>query len=329
MGSAFEQTRTHAEHSRARLRRADSVRLALVVAMVAAGAQLTARAAPTEPVLVRAWREAVPPEHPRDLGVDVIYVVNLDRCPSRWELMQLWAKSVGVTLKRWSAVSYESVDLRHPPMPVVNVPANKRVQAGQVGCTATHLHIWRDAWKQGYNRILVLEDDVVLTEAIMDRLAGYLVELDALAAASKDATWHWLYLRRVALRNTRNEDVFATLKDGRVVSRAQVSWGSAAYVLSRPGIEWLLSHLTFYQHPLDVQISEYQRTRPDFVTLSLCNPGSEFKNQCPENSISFTDDMRKECSFSASQAGGGRASKELPNIWRYDSNDANGITIQY
>jgi len=104
----------------------------------------------------------------RDLGVNATQVVNLDVCQSRWKLMEKWANYSGAQIQRWSATCFSEIDLKSPPISLVNVPIHKRVTSGQVACTTTHMKIWRHAWKNGYKRILVLEDDVVLTDSIMN-----------------------------------------------------------------------------------------------------------------------------------------------------------------
>eukprot|EP00186_Timspurckia_oligopyrenoides_P002065 CAMPEP_0182442456 /NCGR_PEP_ID=MMETSP1172-20130603/1370_1 /TAXON_ID=708627 /ORGANISM="Timspurckia oligopyrenoides, Strain CCMP3278" /LENGTH=318 /DNA_ID=CAMNT_0024637325 /DNA_START=26 /DNA_END=982 /DNA_ORIENTATION=+ len=268
------------------------------------------------------------PHAVRDLGVNATHVVNLEMCRSRWKLMEKWANYSGAQIQRWRATSFAGVDLKTPPIPLVNVPKHKRVTSGQVACSATHLKIWRHAWKHGYKRVLVLEDDVVLTNSIMDNLAQYLSELDEFTSQS-GKQWHWITLRKVTLQSTLGEKIFLTFKDGRSIYTSAQFWGSAAYVLSREGIAWLLSHLTYYQHPLDVQISEFQRTRPDFIVLSLCKSGSNFERHCPENTISFTREMKEECSGSASQAGSTKFGTSIPSLWRHRSNKANGVSVVY
>jgi len=141
--------------------------------------------------------------------------------------------------------------------------------------------------------------------------------------------WHWITLRKATLQYTSNEKEFMKFKDGRSIYTSVRFWGSAAYVVSREGIEWLLSHLTYYQHPLDVQISEFHRIRPDFTVLSLCKSGWEYRMHCPENTIAFTDDMKGECGGSGSQAGSSRFGTTIPNIWRHRSNQMNGVSVVY
>eukprot|EP00184_Porphyridium_aerugineum_P007565 CAMPEP_0184697316 /NCGR_PEP_ID=MMETSP0313-20130426/4322_1 /TAXON_ID=2792 /ORGANISM="Porphyridium aerugineum, Strain SAG 1380-2" /LENGTH=146 /DNA_ID=CAMNT_0027156095 /DNA_START=190 /DNA_END=627 /DNA_ORIENTATION=- len=129
--------------------------------------------------------------------------------------------------------------------------------------------------------------------------------------------YHFLYLRRYALHSVMDEKVYGKLSNGKTITHAVPSWGTAAYVLTSPGIDWLLSHLTYYMFPLDVQLSKFQQYRPDFVALCFCNKWMEFRNQCPENTYSFAENMRGDCTYSASQAGGHKRMYDFPNIWRH------------
>ncbi|KAA8499732.1 putative inactive glycosyltransferase 25 family member 3 [Porphyridium purpureum] len=254
-----------------------------------------------------------------DLGVDKIYVVNLESCPSRWKLMEKWARRSGINMTRFLSTSFNNLDWERMPLAVVNLDYDTRfdsVTKGQVGCSMTHVRIMRDAWFSGLQRVLVLEDDVYLTDEMMATLKHDLDEIDERAAVL-GKPWHYLFLRRYSLHSVLNDPVYVELSRGLKVTHPQPSWGNSAYVLSRAGMEWLLSHFIAYEVPIDVQIATYQQLYPDFVALCLCNSGMDFKHQCPENTVSFTDEMRAECSYSASQSGGRKYLPEFPHMLRF------------
>ncbi|KAK1869868.1 hypothetical protein I4F81_012333 [Pyropia yezoensis] len=82
---------------------------------------------------------------------------------------------MGLPLTRVDATPFSEVDLHRPPLPVVDIPAGDSVAAGQVGCTHTHVRIWRAALAANHSRVVVLEDDVFFTPQVV---TAYNVPLD-------------------------------------------------------------------------------------------------------------------------------------------------------
>lgn len=93
---------------------------------------------------------------------------------------------------------------------------------------------------------------------------------------------------------------------GRVLTIAHPSWGTAAYALSRAGIEWLVTAVDKYYRPLDVQLAKFQENYEStkFIALSACDR-DHFQVLCPENVQIIPDSMQGECGGSMSQSGGG------------------------
>jgi hypothetical protein len=53
----------------------------------------------------------------------------------------------------------------YPPDTVSMYPANMRVKCGDLGCAASHRHCVLDAHRRGWQTVLVIEDDAVLSES--------------------------------------------------------------------------------------------------------------------------------------------------------------------
>ncbi len=92
------------------------------------------------------------------VGIDCIYVINLDSRPDRLQRIQPLLQTWGLKFNRVSAVngwslSAEDLQKLSGPYPV-------RLKGGEYGCLLSHISILMDAHKRGFNCIWVLEDDL-------------------------------------------------------------------------------------------------------------------------------------------------------------------------
>jgi len=266
-------------------------------------------------------------------ALDAIYTVGLASCAQRASIMEAVGTHVGLPLTRIEATPFSAVDLAAPPLPVVNVPAGDSVAAGQVGCSHTHLRIWREALARNYSRVVVLEDDVFFTPAALPRVPAILAAADAGAVAA-DRPWHMILFRRTALDATTGEEVWGEGDGGggggrrrrrRRRRRGAVAkplggpltvsgpaWATAAYALSRAGMHYLLSHVTAYNVPLDVQVSRLHAPGTGFTSLAACNDLG-VAGDCTGAVYELSRAEKGECSYSASQSGSRLDGGAFPN----------------
>lgn len=113
---------------------------------------------------------------PSSLGAfDRIVCINLDERPDRWEqTQQCVAPLLGnQTLQRFSAIK---PDLAQDP-----------VHNGRAGCLLSHRKIIDDAYRDGLENVLVLEDDLWIDPAFETRIKPTLATL-------KQTAWDFFYL---------------------------------------------------------------------------------------------------------------------------------------
>jgi len=250
-------------------------------------------------------------------ALDAIYTVGLASCAQRASIMEAVGTHVGLPLTRIEATPFSAVDLAAPPLPVVNVPKGDSVAAGQVGCSHTHLRIWREALARNYSRVVVLEDDVFFTPAALPRVPAILAAADAGAVAA-GRPWHMILFRRTALDATTREEVWGG--DGGGVAKplggpltvSGPAWATAAYALSRAGMHYLLSHVTAYNVPLDVQVSRLHAPGTGFTSLAACNDLG-VSGDCTGAVYELSRAEKGECSYSASQSGSRLDGGAFPN----------------
>lgn len=240
--------------------------------------------------------------------VDAIYVIGLKECSQRWHRVKTWASHNSIRITPVYATSYENVNLRQPPIPVAGVPAADNVRAGQVACTTSHVKTWRHAFSQNHSRIIVLEDDVIITPSLLQRLPQAFRDADE-GSNRSGLRWHFIFLRT---QSSAPETWRGRATWYGQVRVASPGWGTAAYAVSRDGIRYLLTRITSYAHPLDVQIERLQKGHDTqgakLVALDVCSsqPG------CPENVAEIPPSERGSCFFSASQAGNSVTGNEMP-----------------
>jgi len=102
------------------------------------------------------------------LGVDKVYLINLERRPDRLAKMKAVLAEIGVEFQLVRAVDGKNdVDekfiarLGIQMMPEFKEPYHGRaITRGEIGCFMSHFNTWNDVVKNSYDFVIVLEDDV-------------------------------------------------------------------------------------------------------------------------------------------------------------------------
>ena len=96
---------------------------------------------------------------------DKAYVINLDRRPDRWEQLKEDADKIGLELTRWSAVDgTKDIDLEKHRI------GTRTKKTSGIACFFSHVNIYRDAIANGYEKVLILEDDAKIPEDFYEQL---------------------------------------------------------------------------------------------------------------------------------------------------------------
>lgn len=127
--------------------------------------------------------------------VDRIFVINLDERTDRWEEMEKQFQSLGIdNYERFSAIKYNDISDVPPEMystlhytPYASDP---NYQKSAVGCKMSHYNIVKISKEQGYERILILEDDVKIVDNFRSTLEP----------AASEVEWDMLYLGATFIR---------------------------------------------------------------------------------------------------------------------------------
>tara|TARA_R110002096_G_scaffold82501_1_gene192008 strand:+ start:234 stop:875 length:642 start_codon:yes stop_codon:yes gene_type:complete len=94
--------------------------------------------------------------------IDKVYLINLATRPDRLQRVKERLECLDIKYERLEAIDGKTIEPHH------------HLKPGEVGCNMSHVSALRDAKRNNYGSILILEDDVVFKEDILERFnEGY------------------------------------------------------------------------------------------------------------------------------------------------------------
>lgn len=116
---------------------------------------------------------------------DHIYVITLQRATDRHvhiekELAGLdYELFYGKDKQQFSLAELKRDGIYNESIAKLNHRYGKPMWDGQVGCAWSHAEVYRDVLQEGYNRVLILEDDIVVDEKVIENFEEVVKELPA------------------------------------------------------------------------------------------------------------------------------------------------------
>ncbi len=181
---------------------------------------------------MKAERQSESPWDP----IDAVPVVNLDNRPERWEKFLASANGIVPADKmfRFSASLGTAIPGYGTAPWFKGKPTDSR-WAGRAGCTLSHHRIMAKAKEQGWEMLLILEDDADFSETDKDELAAVLREV-----FSKRTSWDICYL---GFSKTRGPSRFAGTAAKRDLFEITGCGTTHAYLVNAKAINWLVDQL--------------------------------------------------------------------------------------
>ncbi|CAH8641227.1 unnamed protein product [Schistosoma intercalatum] len=185
------------------------------------------------------------------LNFDEIYFINLLRRPDRRQKMEYMLHQLGINAKHYAAIDGKNLTMKYfDELGIKQLPGytdpyhNRSLKFGEIGCFLSHYNIWIEMINNGYNRILVLEDDLRFAPAFVRNLNKVIKEAD-----ENVANWDLLYIGRK--RMTKSEK---RVPNTTSLTYPDYTYWTLGYILNRNGAEKLLK-----QKPLQklIAIDEY------------------------------------------------------------------------
>ena len=201
------------------------------------------------------------------------FVIGLERTADRYRAVQAAWRAIGVDVRLWSgvdgirALEYRANEsLRWKERPSVSLPA-------VIACYLSHFRLWRHCLEQGYERVLILEDDALPRPAV-ETLLPELLELPS----SYELIRFFAHYQPVYIKNPRTMRRY-TVKtlDAKpyILHRPYTDlWGTESFLVHRRGLEKLAARAMPIESPVDQYLYRihFHKTRlyhvfPDVVRL--------------------------------------------------------------
>ena len=102
--------------------------------------------------------------------ISKIYIINLKKRTDRW-------KDCLIQLKKYNIENYERFEAIRPDLKKIdpiqysknNLKMDEKYIIGALGCKLSHIEIIKNAKKNSYKQILILEDDFLLCENFIEK----------------------------------------------------------------------------------------------------------------------------------------------------------------
>lgn len=112
-----------------------------------------------------------------------IFVINLDKCKERLGFMSRQLQTMGIDFERVPAVygkHLSAMERKRDYAYLRSILAiGRKLQDGEIGCSLSHISVYRKMRTEGVNKAVVLEDDVVLSDKfkiVIDKICGEMSE---------------------------------------------------------------------------------------------------------------------------------------------------------
>jgi GR25 family glycosyltransferase involved in LPS biosynthesis len=222
------------------------------------------------------------------------YCINLDRRPDRWaEVKSQPAIKRMPNLQRFPAVDGKTLsietDTRISTLARYNIMNHTRRShdmldtIGGVGCALSHISLWTKLANSSENVFLILEDDILASDAQWDAVRMLFSRESQLADST---TWDIWSVGRIHCF----EQMGVKPADRHVVEdkwlRCQQFVGLNAYFISKTGAQKLLEDVYPIQQHIDWYITYYAQTKPFTI---LHNKLANFKQRLADSDIAIKD----------------------------------------
>lgn len=199
---------------------------------------------------------------------DEVYLINLERRKDRMIKVDNKLKDVGISYKRIKG--YDGQLLKEFVDPKILV----RRTPGYLGCLLSHLEIIKLSYNQGLEKILILEDDIIIHRNINEEFERIINTLDI----ENNLDWDLLYLGggqctgsfKLPEEYNDTKPINNEVRDSRIWKADHV-WSGHSYALNRKLMKWIIDYYeeNGYKYELDRVLASEVQGNPNFKCLSV------------------------------------------------------------
>lgn len=184
--------------------------------------------------------------------VDKIYVINLKKDRYRLDILEPKLNKLNIKYEIINGIDGETV---------VN---HTKMRTGQYGCLLSHIKILKDAHKNRYNNIAILEDDIIFNKQfnhMFDKKYRYLLkkenEYDILYLGSSQGYYH---CKKKKWKDVKLNNHYYKVKD---------TLGTFAFIINKKIIKNILDQFEQKPQPIDNLINEHIIKNPLYKCFAL------------------------------------------------------------
>lgn len=167
------------------------------------------------------------------LNCDKIYLINLPHRVDRLRVAKMQFAKAGIS----NYTVFPAIDARK-----LGIKGVVEDNQGLIGCFLSHYFILQGALLNGYKRIAIFEDDVLMVEYFKTKFSHGISQVPD--------KWQMLYLGYYERTGAAKVQVSEN------VTIPKNTWGTHAYMVQNDGIEIMYDNLQSIRSHIDVQISE-------------------------------------------------------------------------
>ena len=151
------------------------------------------------------------------------YIINLDRSPDRLKDMTEKCKKANLNFERFPAYDGSKLNLNKMIDDKILVKENN-MMIGAIGCSMSHLNLWKQSIDRGDEIVLVLEDDCIIPENFWEKFNIYYKQLPS--------NWDLFYLGASNINGKKISDNILT-PNKNIVSTSTENTGMYAMLIKK------------------------------------------------------------------------------------------------
>lgn len=164
---------------------------------------------------------------------DKTYLINLPHRTDRLRIAKQQFEKAGVSMP----IIFPAIDARK-----LKLRGTTEENQGLIGCFMSHYFILQEALINGYKRITVFEDDILLVNDFKEKLQTGLNQVPE--------KWQLLYLGYYERTGQ------AKIQVSENITIPKNTWGTHAYMVQNEGIKLMYDNLQTIRTHIDIQIGE-------------------------------------------------------------------------
>lgn len=164
---------------------------------------------------------------------DKTYLINLPHRTDRMRIAKQQFERAGIE----NYTIFPAIDARK-----LKITGTTEGNQGLIGCFLSHYFILQEALMNGYKRIAIFEDDVLLVQDFKNKYEAAMEQVPQ--------AWQLLYLGYYERSGA------AKIQVNELITIPKNTWGTHAYMVQNEGIKIMYDNLQTIRSHIDVQISE-------------------------------------------------------------------------